>query len=244
MNGIHDGGGHGRYEIKSGPLAGVWAANAIRHKIVVAKGAGTTREEAVANLKDELNNIEQYALSDLDPEGAPPASVYERAFAHLLPDMAESYVAMLRAHLAAPDQLISATKLAEAAGYAGYEGANLHYGKLGQRIADEIGSVPPRRDDGSEIWTCAIARDPGLDTEFSDTSMLDALSRNFKTLPFEWQMRPQVVHALKALGWQVDEVSHGPPCVRTARNRIPSSKVMDGLRTSLVAFPVCRVTFW
>lgn len=41
--------------------------------------------------------------------------------------MPESYAAILRAHLAAPDHLISATKLAEAAGYAGYEGANLRY---------------------------------------------------------------------------------------------------------------------
>ncbi|MFZ2981478.1 MAG: hypothetical protein WA085_10645 [Sphingobium sp.] len=192
---------HGRYEIKSGPLAGAWAANAILHKTVVAKAAGATREEAISHLKDELARMEQLALSECDTEGAPSASVYERAFARLLPDMPDSYIAMLRAHLAAPDHLISATKLADAAGYSGYEGANLHYGKLGQRVADEIRFVPPRREDGTEIWTCAIARDSSMDTEYPDTSMLEALSRNMETLHFEWQMRPQVVQALRAIGW-------------------------------------------
>jgi hypothetical protein len=103
---------HGRYEIKSGPLAGAWAANAFLHKKVVAKASGSTREEAIAHLKGELDRMEQFALSDCDTEGAPDASVYERAFRHLLPDMPKSYIAMLRAHLAAPDHLISATKLA------------------------------------------------------------------------------------------------------------------------------------
>lgn len=31
---------HGRYEIMSGPMAGAWAANAIRHKTVIAKATG------------------------------------------------------------------------------------------------------------------------------------------------------------------------------------------------------------
>ncbi|RZI60329.1 MAG: hypothetical protein EOP94_01685, partial [Zymomonas sp.] len=156
---------HGRYEIKSGPLAGAWGANAIRHKTVVAKAVGATREEAVASLKSELDRIERQDRFDRDTEGAPPASAYEKAFGRLLPDMPDSYLSMLRAHLSAPDHLLSATQLADAAGYSGYGGANLHYGLLGQRVAQEIGFVPPRRDDGSEIWTCAIARDPALDTE-------------------------------------------------------------------------------
>lgn len=191
---------HGRYEIKSGPLAGAWAANAIRHKAIVAKAAGATREEAIALLKDELARLEQLALSECDIEGAPSAKVYELAFGHLLPGMPDTYIAMLRAHLAAPDHLISATKLAEAAGYAGYEGANLHYGLLGQRVAEEIGFMPPRRENGTEIWTCAIARDTSMETEYPDTSMLEALSRILETQHFEWQMRPQVVEALRALG--------------------------------------------
>jgi len=104
------------------------------------------------------------------------------------------------AHLASPDLLISATRLAQAAEYVGYEGANLHYGKLGQRVAEEIGFTPPRRGDGSEIWTCAIARDPELNAQFPDTSLMDAMLRNFDNQHFEWQLRPQVARALRVLG--------------------------------------------
>lgn len=192
---------HGRYEIRSGPLAGAWAANGYRRKTLVGKASGASREEAVRTLKAELDRFDLASRDGLDREGAPPASVYEEAFSVLLPDMPSSYVAMLKAHLSAPDHLLSATRLAEAAGFSGYEGANLHYGKLGQRVAEEIGFVPPRRSDGSEIWTCAIARDPSLETEFPDTSMLEALSRDFDVRHFEWQMRPQVVQALRTLGW-------------------------------------------
>lgn len=192
---------HGRYEIRSGPLAGAWAANGYRRKTLVTKGYGQSREEAVDMIKARLDQLDRASLAERDEDGAPSASVYEEAFAVLLPEMPDSYVAMLKAHLSAPDQLMSATRLAEAASYAGYEGANLHYGKLGQRVAEEIGFAPPRRNDGSEIWTCAIARAPSLDTEFPDTSMLDAMLRTFDIQHFEWQMRPQVVQALRALGW-------------------------------------------
>lgn len=191
---------YGRYEIKSGPLGATWGANAFRRKLLVAKAVGASREAAVASLKDNLDSLAQGERAGRDGEGAPSAPVYEAAFAHLIPDMPESYVAMLRAHLAAPDHLISATRLAQAAGYAGYEGANLHYGKLGQRVAEEIGFDPPRRQDNTEIWTCAIARDPALETDYPDTSMLEALTRSFDDLHFEWQMRPQVVTALRSLG--------------------------------------------
>jgi hypothetical protein len=191
----------GRYQIKSGPLAGSWGASAIRRGTIVARSSGADREEAIVSLKNELERLERIELSDRDEEGAPSAKVYEEALSHLLPGMPASYLAMLRAHLAAPDQLISATRLAQAAGYAGYEGANLHYGKLGQRVADEIGFDPPRRSDGTSIWTCAIAREPSSELEFPDTSMLGALERSFDAPHFEWQMRPQVVQALRALGW-------------------------------------------
>lgn len=192
---------YGRYTIKSGPLAGAWAANAFRGRALITKASGETREGSLASVKSELDRLDRQELSERDIEGAPSAREYERAFVILLPKMADSYVAMLRAHLRSPNQLISATELAKAAGYSGYEGANLHYGKLAQRVADEIGFDPPRRKDGSVMWTCAIARDPSVDTDYPDTSMLEALSRNFDLPFFEWQMRPQVVAALKALGF-------------------------------------------
>lgn len=191
---------YGRYEIKSGPLGAKWGANAFRKKQLIAKATGQTRDEAVSTLKIELDRLDGIQLSESDEDGAPSAKVYEKALASLLPEMPASYHAMLRAHLRSPDNLISATKLAEAAGYAGYEGANLHYGKLGYAVAQEIGFKPPVREGGTEIWTCAIARDPNRNTEFPDTSLQDALLRT-ENAHFEWQMRPQVVAALKALNF-------------------------------------------
>jgi predicted HicB family RNase H-like nuclease len=191
---------HGRYQIKSGPLAGVWGANAFRQNTVVAKASGPTREDAIAAVKAELARIDREALEECDHEGAPSAKVYEHAFAKLLPTMIESYVQMLRAHLAAPNQQISAAKLAVAAGYSGYEGANLHYGKLGQRVAEEIGFEPPRRGDGTEIWTCAIAKAALNDTGSPATCAREALSESVDSQHFQWKMRPQVTLALRALG--------------------------------------------
>lgn len=191
---------YGRYEIKSGPLKEVWGANAFRGKTLVAKATGSSRDEALSDIKVRLDELDAIDLSGRDHEGAPSAKAYEAAFL-AIGELNDGYRAMLRAHLHAPDHLISATKLAEAAGYANWSAANLHYGLLGAKIAEEINFVPPSRADGSKIWTCAIARDPNVDLEFPDTSLLDALERRMADQHFEWQMRPQVVEALRALGY-------------------------------------------
>ena len=163
---------HGRYLIRSGPVAGRFGANAYLGKLLIAKAAADSREAAVESVKAALAKIDEQSLADRDPEGAPSADVYQAALVALLPALPDSYVAMLRAHFTAPNHLLSATELAEAAGYAGHEGANLHYGKLGFRVGEEIGFDPPKRADGTPIWTCVIARDPSQDREHPDTSEL------------------------------------------------------------------------
>lgn len=192
---------YGQYEIRSGLLSGRWAANAFRRKVLAATASGVSREDAIAQVKQILDRSVAQEREERDHDGAPSASAYERAFTHLLPGLSASYTAMLRAHLAAPDQLTSAMKLAEAAGYEGYEGTNLHYGKLGKRIAREVDFDPETRADGTEIWTTAIARDPSTNPDIPDTSLSEALERNIDTQHFEWQMRPQVAQALRSLGF-------------------------------------------
>ncbi|HEX8553280.1 MAG TPA: hypothetical protein VF695_01110, partial [Sphingomonas sp.] len=113
---------YGRYQIRSGPLSGAWAANAYLRKMLIAKASGASREEVVRAVKLELDRLDQAAAYERDDEGAQHAKTYEGAFTVLLPDMPESYTAMLCAHLSAPDHLLSATKLAKAAGYSGYGG--------------------------------------------------------------------------------------------------------------------------
>lgn len=190
---------HGKFTIKIGPAEGRWGANAYRGKHFLTKARGDTRDNVLADVRRELDELEKYRLSELDFEGAPSSQVYERGFSAVLPTLADGYRKMLSAHFRAPDYLITATQLADAAGYAGYEGANLHYGKLGKRLAEEIDFSPPTRPDGTEIWTCAIARPRDLDPEHPHTSMLESLLRNMNTGHFEWQLRPQVVQALTAL---------------------------------------------
>lgn len=45
---------------------------------------------------------------------------------------------MLRAHYAAPNRRITTRELARAVGYKNYRAANLHYGLLGQYLAEEV----------------------------------------------------------------------------------------------------------
>jgi hypothetical protein len=191
---------YGRYEIKSASVKGGWQANAFRGKSLIAKAVGAGREETEKSLKAQLDQLNAIALSECDVDGAPSAKVYEQAFL-AIGELHPNYEAMLRAHLRAPDHLISASRLADAAGYANYNAANLHYGRLGYLIAQEIGFSPPKRSNGDPIWTCAIARGPETDPEFPDTSLEEALLRSMDEPNFEWQMRPQVAEALRALGY-------------------------------------------
>lgn len=191
---------YGRYEIKSGPLKGKWAANAFKGKTLIVRGDGETRREAIDHVKEQLDRLEETELSSRDLEGAPSANVYQAAFV-AIGELPEGYRAMLSAHLHAPDHMISATQLAEAACYANWSAANLHYGLLAAKIANEINFVPPSRTDGTKIWTCAIARAPGSEPEFPDTSLEEALMRKMESGHFEWQMRSQVVQALISLGY-------------------------------------------
>jgi hypothetical protein len=64
---------------------------------------------------------------------------------------------MMKAHHCAPDHLISAAQLAEAAGYSSYSCANLQYGLLGAQLNAELPTALPRRKSGTLITTCSIA---------------------------------------------------------------------------------------
>lgn len=191
---------YGRYEIKSGPLNGKWAANAFKGKTLIARGNGEARQEAIDHAKEQLDRLDQIQLSGRDSEGAPSAEVYQVAIV-AIGELNEGYRAMLRAHLHAPDHMMSATELAEAAGYANWSAANLHYGLLAAKVAGEIRFVPPSRADGTKMWTYAICRDPEADAKSPKASSTAGLERTIADGNFKWQMRPQVVQALRSLGY-------------------------------------------
>ena len=108
---------------------------------------------------------------------------YVRYFAQHPP--AEHALAMLRAHATAPEGVMTATELAEAAGWPSYTSANVHYGNLGRDVAQTLHlTLPPIGENGSPVWTMALADDAGLRDEAGR---------------WRWRMHPELVEALKAL---------------------------------------------
>lgn len=92
---------------------------------------------------------------------------------------------MLRAHANAADRTLTATELAQAAGYESYEAANAHYGRLGRQVAEFLDVVPPiDRQRGESVWTRVLAYD--ADEEGAHGHL-------------QWIMHPEVAEALRAL---------------------------------------------
>lgn len=94
----------------------------------------------------------------------------------------EGQLEMLRIHLAAPDQTITARHLARALGFANWNAANLHYGKFAGKLCNELNVSP--------------------------TTNLSVLVEFFKSpgSEYELRLRPSVIEALHELGI----AGHGP----------------------------------
>jgi hypothetical protein len=185
---------YGRYIIRSWPLGQLWQARAyINERQIGDKQTADDSETAATQLKAYLDSREAQMTAGRGEDGSPSALEYAEAFDRL-GKLNVGYEAMLDAHLNAPDYCITATQLAEAAGYENYSGANLHYGKLGQMLAEELNYNPPTRDDGTVIWTATIA---GWDDDVDLGKLLRAEERRHDDGHFEWIMRPQVIEALQ-----------------------------------------------
>jgi hypothetical protein len=126
--------------------------------------------------------FEQQVLARAGVE--PTAEEARRAFIRIEPRLSTAQLAMLRAHVRAPGHMITATRLAEAAGYKGYSAANLHYGLVGAMLFAEIPQDLPRRKDNSPIMTCVIAHQE--DQRPTDEGH------------WIWKMRPYIVEGLAA----------------------------------------------
>lgn len=191
--------GHGRYIIQIALFGDHWQGQAYRNRRPVSERfTEKTREALVELFKSKLDARDEEERASRDASGAPSVEAYGEAL-RALGRLPEGHQAMLDAHLAAPDHVITATQLAEAAGYQSYSAANLQYGTLGCRLAEELDWHPPRRKDGSPIWTYALATDAadaGSDAHPDDEQVDDARESSPE---FQWRMRPQVVEALRNL---------------------------------------------
>ena len=117
------------------------------------------------------------------------ASALEYAEALGAVNVNEWEVLMLKAHAAAPERQLTATEIARAAGYADYSAANMHYGKLARRVAEHLELTVPAREDGTPVWTCALAAE--------GTPNLEAGAPEFV-----WRMHEEVAAALEQMNWK------------------------------------------
>lgn len=115
------------------------------------------------------------------------ASDYAQALLAHSDRMTAEQRAMLLGHASAPAQRLSMEAIALFGGYESYVAANSQYGRLGHWLADHFGIG------GLDNWTRALAIGNGE---------VDARSH------FLWTLRPQLVAALRSLGWlDVDDGS-------------------------------------
>lgn len=66
-----------------------------------------------------------------------PTSEYVRVLSEL--KLSENDLRMLRANYAAPNSTLTAKQMASLVGYKRFGASNIHYGKLGRRVADALG---------------------------------------------------------------------------------------------------------
>jgi hypothetical protein len=116
---------------------------------------------------------------------SPDVQEYVRAFQRMIGDLPESYLAMLKAHYRAPDRTMTATQLSKAGKYKSWSSANLHYGLLGKRLYEEMPMQLETLDDGTPIYTFALATQGDRSEEESH---------------WQWVMRPEVAAAIEQLG--------------------------------------------
>ena len=84
---------------------------------------------------------------------------YQMAFSKIIErsKLPENYYKMLQYHYSAPSRKLSPPELAKLVGYKSYSAVNLHYGKLGKMICDELSYIPPDNRHGDPTWTFGLA---------------------------------------------------------------------------------------
>lgn len=188
----------GRYTIKVVQQKGEWLARVFRDlRPVTSKVEAPDRAAALQAARTALAEHKAARRDARGTTGIPSADEYREAFTALSP-LAANDLKMLKAHLKAPDHLITATQLASAAGYATWSAANLRYGQLARRLAEELDYDPERREDGSPIWTGTLAS-WALDGDLDAEQGLASLVRHADNPHFEWLMRPEVREAVRDL---------------------------------------------
>jgi len=157
---------------------------------VVWNGKSRVHSASAGNLEVLVRQLKEFVDGRLnevmESRAEPPGGdEYVDAFRTILSNLAESYLAMLKAHYHAPQRTMTATELAAAAGYDDYGAVNLHYGKVGRLLNEVLPTKLPVRADGTIIYTFALAEEG---------------ERPSDEAHWAWKLRPQVAYALETLG--------------------------------------------
>jgi hypothetical protein len=174
---------YGRYKIVARHHAGAFRGVLWHLGKKLAEVTGTSVDDVRNALMEKLGLVleDRARLREVDN---PTAAETAKAFALFEKHLSRGQLAMLRAHYHAPAREITATQLADAAGYESYSAANLQYGRIGWMLFGEIPTNIPSRD-GKRIYTFTLAS--GKEDRDNDQDWV-------------WKMRPHVADALKLLG--------------------------------------------
>jgi hypothetical protein len=112
----------------------------------------------------------------------PSTTRYKQAFQAIRRALSDGQLAMLRAQYLAPDHTITATDLADAAGYKNFRGANLQYGKIGTMLREVL-----------DYWDDSTQSSYVLSLFYAPGAVGNS----------DWLfvMHDEVAQALKELGW-------------------------------------------
>lgn len=153
-----------------------------KDKVKVHDTEGSDISDTVARLK---SFVDKNLKAEARNAGSTPdeARVLE-AMRAILPKLHDGQLAMLKAHYHAEGQEMTATELADAAGYRYYGSANLHYGGIG-KLLYELAPFEFRHHEGYPVYTFYLADAP--DKPDSDGN-------------WRWKLRPEVSKAIEELG--------------------------------------------
>ena len=143
----------------------------------------------VDTLLQELRDAVDTRIADLARKNGDviPEAELTRAFQKIIDRLSDGQRAMLKAHYHAPNQTLTASELARAAGWTGWSPANLHYGNLGAMLFDEAPIKVLERKDGSLVMTSYLAVAGGDGTESE----------------WQWKLRPEVARVIEHFGLHV-----------------------------------------
>lgn len=178
-----------RHDIKTFRARDLWKARAFRGQYPIGEIVTAPSEEAaIASVKGQLDDIADSQLALRGPDGFPTVHEVRAAWQRIEPSASALQIAMLKAHIRSPDHILTATQLARAAGFDDYVIANLHYGKLGFALAEEMEWKPKEQRQGGEpIWTFTLA------TNADENERNDGVEI---TGEWRWKLRPKIVEAL------------------------------------------------